>query len=131
MKGAPLRIYAILYLLFLYAPIALLPLFAFNDATIIAFPLAGFTTHWFTDLMANTALRQAVGNSLFIAAMTAIFATLLGLCAARAGAMARFPGKGGIIGFVMLPLVLPEIIVAVSLLIVLRRCWGSTSTTGP
>ncbi|MFT6533628.1 MAG: spermidine/putrescine transport system permease protein [Limimaricola cinnabarinus] len=124
MKGAPLRIYAILYLLFLYAPIALLPLFAFNDATIIAFPLAGFTTHWFTDLMANTALRQAVGNSLFIAAMTAIFATLLGLCAARAGAMARFPGKGGIIGFVMLPLVLPEIIVAVSLLIVLRQVLG-------
>ncbi len=124
MKGLPLRVYAILYLLFLYAPIALLPLFAFNDATIIAFPLAGFTTHWFTDLAANAALRGAVGNSLFIAAMTAIFSTLLGMCAARAGAMARFPGKGGILGFVMLPLVLPEIIVAVSLLIVLRQVLG-------
>ena len=124
MRGAPLRVYAILYLLFLYAPIALLPLFAFNDATIIAFPLSGFTGHWFTDLAANAALRQAVGNSLFIAVMTAIFATLLGICAARAGAMARFPAKGGIIGFVMLPLVLPEIIVAVSLLIVLRQVLG-------
>ena len=39
-----LRIYAIAYLVFLYAPIILLPLFAFNDATIIAFPLSGFTT---------------------------------------------------------------------------------------
>ena len=39
--GPGLRIYAIAYLIFLYAPIILLPLFAFNDATIIAFPLTG------------------------------------------------------------------------------------------
>ncbi|MEL7219307.1 MAG: ABC transporter permease, partial [Pseudomonadota bacterium] len=40
-----LRAYAIAYLIFLYAPIILLPLFAFNDSTIIAFPLSGFTTN--------------------------------------------------------------------------------------
>ncbi len=44
MKGGGFRIYALVYLLFLYAPIILLPLFAFNDATVIAFPLSGFTT---------------------------------------------------------------------------------------
>jgi spermidine/putrescine transport system permease protein len=121
MKGNGLRVYAIAYLVFLYAPIALLPLFAFNDGTIIAFPLQGFTTKWFSELWSNSALHAAVGNSLFIALMTAIFSTLLGICAARAGAMASFPGKKGITGFIMLPLVLPEIIVAVSLLIVLRQ----------
>ena len=42
-NGNGLRTYAILYLIFLYAPIILLPLFAFNDGTIIAFPLKGFT----------------------------------------------------------------------------------------
>lgn len=119
MKG--LRAYAVAYLLFLYAPIVLLPIFAFNDGTIIAFPLQGFTTKWFSELWTNSALHDAVGNSLFIAVMTAIFSTILGVCAARAGAMASFPGKRGVIGFVMLPLVLPEIIVAVSLLIVLRQ----------
>ncbi len=124
MKGGTLRVYAILYLIFLYAPIVLLPLFAFNDATIIAFPLTGFTGKWFGDLWQNAALGSAVRNSLFIASMSAVFATLLGICAARAGAMAEFPGKKGIIGFVMLPLVLPEIIVAVSLLIVLRQVLG-------
>ena len=120
----PLRVYAIAYLLFLYAPIALLPIFAFNDGSIIAFPLQGFTTKWFTELTGNKALLSAVGNSLFIAAMTAIFSTLLGICAARAGAMSDFPGKRGIIGFVMLPLVLPEIIVAASLLIIMRQVLG-------
>ncbi len=113
-----LRIYAIVYLIFLYAPIALLPIFAFNDATIIAFPLSGGTTKWFGELMTNSALHTAVGNSLFIAVMTSILSTLLGVCAARAGAMYRFPMKAGIMGFIMLPLVLPEIIVAVSLLVV-------------
>ena len=116
-----LRVYAIAYLIFLYAPIALLPVFAFNDGTIIAFPLQGFTTDWFATLWTTQALHDAVGNSLFIAALTAVFSTILGVCAARAGALPHFPGKTGILGFVMLPLVLPEIIVAVSLLIVLRQ----------
>ncbi len=121
-----LRIYAIAYLIFLYAPIALLPIFAFNDGTVIAFPLQGFTTHWFTQLAETSALHDAVRNSLFIAGMTAVISTLLGICAARAGAMAHFPGKAGILGFVMLPLVLPEIIVAVSLLTVLRQVLDMT-----
>jgi spermidine/putrescine transport system permease protein len=113
-----LRLYAVLYLIFLYAPIVLLPLFAFNQGTIIAFPLSGFTTQWFSELATNSALHASVRNSLFIAVMTSILATLLGICAARAGAQHDFPFKRGIIGFIMLPLVLPEIIVAVSLLIV-------------
>ena len=119
-----LRIYAIAYLIFLYAPILLLPLFAFNDATIIAFPLSGFTTEWFAELSNNKSLPRAIGNSVVIAVTTAILSTLLGICAARAGAMARFPFKRSITGFVMLPLVLPEIIVAVSLLIVIRQVLG-------
>lgn len=119
-----LRIYAIAYLVFLYAPILLLPLFAFNDATIIAFPLSGFTTDWFKELATNSSLHTAVRNSLFIAVMTAVFSTLLGICAARAGAMKSFPMKAGIMGFIMLPLVLPEIIVAVSLLVVVVQIFG-------
>ncbi len=113
-----LRIYAIAYLVFLYAPIVLLPIFAFNDATIIAFPLSGFTTEWFKELTQTKAMHTAVQNSLFIAVITALLSTILGVCAARAGAMYNFPLKRSILGLVMLPLVLPEIIVAVSLLIV-------------
>ncbi|MGR3435655.1 MAG: ABC transporter permease, partial [Shimia sp.] len=50
--------------------------------------------------------------------------TLLGICAARAGAKYRFPFKRGILGIVMLPLVLPEIIVGVSLLVVVVNVMG-------
>ena len=122
-----LTVYAVLYMIFLYAPVVLLPLFAFNDATVIAFPLAGFTTDWFTVLWETEALHGAVRNSLFVSFTTAVLSTILGACAARAIARYRFPVKGGIVGFIMLPLVLPEIIVAVSLLVMLMQLGMSLS----
>lgn len=122
--GRGLYIYALVYLVFLYAPIALLPIFAFNDSTIIAFPLKGFTTEWFHELTTIEALHGAVGTSLFIAVTTAILATCFGICAARAATRYRFPFKPGIMGLIMLPLVLPEIIVAVSLLVVMVQLFG-------
>lgn len=114
-----LRIYAIAYLAFLYAPVLLLPIFAFNDSPIIAFPLNGFTTASFEQLWTTELLHQAVWNSLQVAVASSILATALGICAARASARFSFPGQRPIMGLIMLPLVLPEIIVAVSLLVVL------------
>ncbi len=121
MTGGWLRGYALLYLLFLYAPILLLPVFAFNDSQIIAFPLQGFTTRWFEALVTVQALRDAVASSLLIAVTAAVFSTVLAICAARAAARFLFPGKAAILGLIMLPLVLPEIIVAVALLTVLLQ----------
>ena len=121
MKRSPLAVFAVIYLAFLYAPIVLLPLFAFNDGTIIAFPLQGFTTGWFALLADTPDLHAATLNSLVIACSVAVLATCLGLFAARAATRYDFPLKGGIIGFIMLPLVLPEVIVAISLLVVLMQ----------
>ena len=67
MRGGGLRAYTLLYLLFLYAPILLLPIFAFNSGTIIAFPLQGVTTEWFAQMWGNATLRRALVNSLTIA----------------------------------------------------------------
>lgn len=118
-RSGSLRAYAIGYLVFLYGPILLLPVFAFNDSAIIAFPLKGFTTSAFEQLWRAEALHDAVWNSLRVAVAASIVATALGICAARASSRFRFPGQRPIMGLIMLPLVLPEIIVAVSLLIVL------------
>jgi spermidine/putrescine transport system permease protein len=119
MKAGWFKGYAIGYLIFLYAPIILLPVFAFNNAAIIAFPLSGFTTKWFSSLMHEPALHQAAKNSLIISVCASIFSTVLGVFAARASTRYNFPFKGGIIGMIMLPLVLPEIILAVALLVVM------------
>ncbi|QFT80755.1 Inner membrane ABC transporter permease protein YdcV [Roseovarius sp. THAF27] len=116
-----LTIYAVVYMIFLYAPVILLPLFAFNTSTIIAFPLSGFTTEWFVGLWHTDTLHTALGNSMIVGLTTAVLSTLLGAFAARASARFMFPGKTGIVGLIMLPLVLPEIIVAVALLVMLNQ----------
>ena len=127
MRIRPLALFAGLYLVFLYAPIILLPIFAFNDGTVVAFPLRGFTTQWFGELTRIPALHAATLNSLIIACSVAVLATCLGLFAARAATRYNFPLKGGIMGFIMLPLVLPEVIVAISLLVVLMQLGIQTS----
>ena len=119
-----LRAYAIAFLAFLYAPIFLLPVFAFNDGTVIAFPLDGFTTRWFAEVFDSPELHAALFNSLIVAGASSVLSVLLGLTAARAGVRYRFPGKTAGIGLIMLPLVLPEIIVATSLLVVAVRILG-------
>lgn len=122
-----LAAYAVVYMLFLYAPVILLPLFAFNDSTVVAFPLSGFTSKWFGVLWTTDALHGAVRNSAIVAVITAVVSTLLGACAARSATQFKFPGKKGAMGFIMLPLVLPEIIVAVALLVMLVQLGLSLS----
>jgi spermidine/putrescine transport system permease protein len=118
-NGPVLTIYSGLYLLVLYAPILILPIFAFNDNKVVTFPLKSFTTQWFGEMWADPNLRIALGNSLIIALSTATLATVLGVFAARASVRYGFPGKGAALGLIMLPLVLPEMIVAMALLVVL------------
>ena len=119
MKIPVLKIYAVIFLIFLYGPIILLPLFAFNDSTVVAFPLKGFTTQWFQNVWADADLWKAVRNSLLVACVASVLATMFGIFAARASTRYTFPGKGPVMGLIMLPMVLPDMIMAMALLVVL------------
>jgi spermidine/putrescine transport system permease protein len=114
-----LSIFVAFYLLFLYAPVILLPLFSFNDSAVVTFPLKGFSLRWFEGLLGENTLITAVKNSLIIAVLATMISTFLGVLVARAVARYQFSGKAPIMSFLMLPLVLPEIIIGVALLIVL------------
>lgn len=120
-RGYGITIYAFVYLAFLYLPIFFLPLFSFNDGVIVAFPIKGFSTRWYSQLMTIDAMQDALWNSLRVAVSTSVLATILGVFGARAFTRYRFPGRAPLTSFVMVPLVLPEIIVAISLLIVLVK----------
>jgi spermidine/putrescine transport system permease protein len=111
--------YAFLYIVFLYLPIVFLPIFSVNDSAVPKFPLVGFTWKWYADLPNTPALLDATWNSLMVGVTAAIVSTLLGICAARAITRYRFRGRTVASGLIMAPLVLPEIILAVSLLIVM------------
>ena len=117
----PLSFYAVFYLAFLYVPVLFLPLFSFNDSIYVAFPLKGYTTKWYGQLFDNEPLLAALMNSVKVGAVSAVIATTLGIFAAKAVTRYRMPGRGPVIGFIMLPLVVPGIIFGVALLILMSR----------
>ncbi len=108
-----------LLLAFLYLPIALIPLFSFNNAAAAAFPLSGFTLRWYDALWGNGEMLRAARNSLVVGLIVALLSTLLGILAARALTRYRFRGQAAASALLSAPLFLPEIIVAVSLLTVI------------
>ncbi len=116
-RTAPLwlTLYALLFLAFLYVPVFLLPLFSLNDSKIIAFPLQGLTVQWYRDLASSPQLLIALGNSLKVALVVSTLATALGTLGAWAVSRYRFAGKKAVVGFVMLPIVAPLIVLAVAL----------------
>jgi spermidine/putrescine transport system permease protein len=116
-----LRWYAVLFMLFLYVPILLIPLFSFNSALYVKFPLEHFTLDWYVKLMARGPVFEALGNSFRVGVTVSIIATLIGVVAAKAMARRRLPGRGPILGFIMLPLVVPGIIFGVALLVLISK----------
>lgn len=119
MKNKSLLFYAFAYLAFLYVPVLVLPVFSFNDSQFIAFPLSGFTTRWYGALAGDSAMQHALGNSLKVGIVTAILSTMLGLAAARAVTRYRLRGAGAALGFISLPLFIPDIVLGLSLLMLL------------
>ncbi len=120
-KSRWLPVYVTVYLGFLYLPILLLPLFSFNNAASTTFPLSGFTTKWYAALWGNSAMLDAARNSLVVGLCVAVLSTGLAICAARAITRYRFRGQRAATGLIMAPLFLPEIIVAVSLLMIILQ----------
>ncbi len=102
---------------FLYAPIAFLIAFSFNDSRLVT-RWAGFSTRWYSTLWHDTALIDAALLSLRIAAVSATIAVIIGGIAgyglARIG---RFRGRAVFEAALAAPLVLPEVITGLSLLL--------------
>jgi putrescine transport system permease protein len=107
---------------FLYAPILLLVVYSFNASRLVTV-WAGFSTRWYAALARDEAFRRAALTSLEVAAMAASLSLLLGGCAGFAlHRFARFAGRQ-LFGFLVLaPLVVPEIILGLSLLLFFVAC---------
>jgi spermidine/putrescine transport system permease protein len=118
-SSATLKGYVIVYVAILYLPILLIPMFSFNDSATPKLPLVGFTSKWYEGLAGNAAMQSAAWNSLVVGLSAAFLSTVFGICAARALTRYRFRGKSPAGAIIMAPLIMPEIIIAISLLVVL------------
>lgn len=117
----PLQLYAALFLIALYIPILFLPLFSFNDSIYVRFPLTGFTFQWYIELFDRAPVWASLMNSIKVGLTTSIISTGFGVFAAKAITRYKLPGRGPVVGFIMLPLVVPGIIFGVALLVLLSR----------
>lgn len=102
---------------FLLLPILVLIVFSFNDSTLLVFPLSGFTTRWYQELLIADELVQAAGNSLVVGLISSSVATVLGGAAGIAIARYNFRLRGVFLNLATLPLVIPYVVLGVAMLI--------------
>ncbi len=115
-----------LVLLFLYLPILLLIVYSFNSSR-LAIVWEGFTFQWYSDLWSEfvrhladerrSTLIESMNNSLIIAAFTTVLSVVLGTLGAWVLYRYRFPALKSITTLVFIPMIIPEIIMGISLLV--------------
>ncbi|AVX03614.1 spermidine/putrescine transport system permease protein [Maritalea myrionectae] len=121
MRGWPLiRAWTILVYTFMFLPVAVVILLAFNANQFGAFPMTGFSLRWFVALWENDAIVRAFQTSLTLGLMTAVISTTLGVLASLALVRYDFPGKNSISTLLIAPILVPEVVLAVALLLFLQ-----------
>jgi putrescine transport system permease protein len=119
MRNGRWQLYTLLGLglAFLYVPVLLLIIYSFNESRLVTV-WSGFSTKWYRELLDNRQLLDAAWLSVRIAATNATFAVVLGTLAANALVRhGRFRGRGGFELLLTAPLVMPEVIIGLSLLL--------------
>jgi spermidine/putrescine transport system permease protein len=104
-------------LVFLYLPIVFLILFSFEEADTPGFPITGLTLHWYQAMLVDSAIHSALFNSLLVAGIVAVLATIIGTMAAfplvRGGI--RFAGAARIL--FTLPIMIPGVLIGLGILV--------------
>lgn len=102
--------------LFLWIPILVVVVFSFNSARSTA-QWQGFTLNWYRQLFADRQIILSIWNSLFVATVSTIIATIIGSLAALAMERYRFRGKMAVDSVLYLPIIIPDIAMAIMLLL--------------
>ncbi|MDB5621528.1 MAG: transporter permease subunit [Devosia sp.] len=124
-RGWFLPIAAALGFVFLYAPIISLVVFSFNESRLVTV-WSGFSTKWYGELLADPQMLGAAWLSLQIAAISATIALVLGtLCAVALVRFRRFRGRTVLAGTVSAPLVMPDVITGLALLLLFVAMEGT------
>jgi len=110
------KIYIALIFIFMYAPIATLVVLSFNASKTRA-KWGGFTTKWYTQLFSNSEIMQALYNTLLIALLSAVFATLIGTIAALSIQGMKKKSRAVLMSITNIPMLNAEIVTGISLML--------------
>ncbi len=115
-----IRSYTILVYVFMFAPIVVVLVLSFNPEQFGCFPMKGFSLRWFVKLAQNQTILIAFKNSLILGSVTALVSTTVGILAAMAFVRFNFPGKNTLNTLLLAPIMIPEVILGVALLLFIR-----------
>ena len=115
-----IKIFTLLVYIWMFAPIVAVVILAFNPQQFGSFPMEGFSFKWFVKLSQNSTILDAFKNSLVLGSFTAIFATAIGVPAAMAFIRYEFRGKEFLNTLLLAPIMIPEVVLGVALLLFIR-----------
>jgi len=115
-----IRLYTLLVYLFMFLPVAVVVLLSFNASQFGSFPMTGFSLRWFVELAQNEAILRAFRTSIVLGALTALISTTLGVLASLALVRYKVPGSNLISTLLIAPILVPEVVLAVALLLFLN-----------
>ncbi len=110
----------VLVYIFMFAPIIAVVVLSFNASRFGGFPMTGFSFRWYAKLLENEAVLRAFTTSLWIGVLTAIICTVLGIMSALALVRYEFPGKNWVNALIVGPVLVPETVLGVGLLLTNR-----------
>ena len=106
--------------IFMFAPIVATVILSFNASMFGGFPMTGFSLQWYSKLMTNEAVLTAFRTSLWIALVTSAVTTAIGVVTSFALVRFEFRGKQALSTLVILPALVPETILGVGLLVLIK-----------
>ena len=120
-KGVGIGFVSLMYI-FLFLPIIVIVVNSFNATRSKPYMTwKGFTFDWYIKLFENDALLSSFGNTMIIAVVSTLLATIIGTLGAIGMYRYKFKGKGVINGLLYIPVVIPEIVLGISLLTIFSR----------
>ena len=122
-----IRAVTLLAYLFLFGPIVVVVLLSFNPQEFGSFPIKGLTLKWYIQLAQNEQILAAIRTSFVLGGLTTVISTSIGLAAALALVRYRFPGKQIVATLLTAPILVPQVVLGVALLLFLRSMGMVTS----
>ncbi|MDT5100402.1 MAG: spermidine/putrescine transport system permease protein [Mycobacterium sp.] len=116
-----LSFYGVGIYIFLFAPIAVMILLSFNTSRVVGFPMAGFTTDWYSRLTHDTVILNALEKSLIVAFWVTVLSTVIGTMAAFPLVRANIKNRGGVRVFITLPIMMPGLLIGVAILVLVTN----------
>jgi spermidine/putrescine transport system permease protein len=115
-----IKLYTFLVYVFMFAPIVVVVILSFNPQQFGSFPMEGFSFKWYAKLAQNETILRAFKVSLLLGSLTAVITTFIGILAALAFVRYDFPGKNTLNTLLLSPIMIPEVVLGVALLLFIR-----------